>query len=407
MRKRKHTIVLILAFFLPFWAQSLFATIGPVKVELNKTDDFQGSTRANTIVDCKIFFHFNVNIKVNDWIKVWLPLEEAQCDPAKFCDLNPDLLIKNENPRFVPNDEYLKKNPNSNEKKFGKLYEVTDSKTGATNFLNCPGEYGNCCSDPNCKLTSIKTNYGKFLLGSILPKLPKDDSERFHRLAMILRSISIGYMPCTECQGLPILKNTCKERSIEINNPLEIDAWRKGYNPLDFTISRATGVLFPASPGLYRVLVATKGEPTPVESEGFILTCSQISAPKVTLTNAVAGKNTGMKITFKAGEGGALDKDISTITVKFPKEIKITKEKSADITIDGQKIKKPYSYKKETNSIVFVCPQNINSLTDVEIFIGTDAGITNPKNAGKYQIEVWTSSEPDPVKSEEFEIVAK
>lgn len=407
MRKRKQTMALILVFFLLFWAQRLFATVGPVIVEVNKSGDFQGSTRANTIVNCKILFHFNVNIKVNDWIKVWLPLEEAQCDPAKFCNIDPNLEKNAENPRFVPDDEFFKRNPKSDEKKYGKLYEVVDDKTGATNFLSCTGEDGNCCPDSNCRMANQKTNFGKILLGTVLPKLPKDEKERYHRLAMILRSISIGFTPCTECRGLPILKNTCKERSIQTTTPLEVEAWRKGYNPADYNISRSTGILFPASPGLYRVLVATKGEPTPVESEAFILTCSQISAPKVNLANKIAGKNSGIKITFSTGEGGALDKGISTISVKFPQEMKVTKEKSADITVNGEKIKRPLTFNKENSSIVFICPKNINCSSEVEIFIGSDAGIVNPVKAGKYQIEVWTSSEPDPVKSEEFEVAAK
>lgn len=399
------TIVLVLSTFFSWFSHA--KAIGPVIVELNKTGDFQGSTRANTIVNCKIFFHFNVDIKVNDWIKVWLPLEEAQCDPAKFCGYKPEVNGNAENPRFVPNDSYFSKYPKSDEKKYGKLYEVVDAKTGATNFLSCSGQDGNCCPDSNCKSEAQKTNFGKILLGTVLPKLPRDDKERKRRLAMILRSISIGFTPCTECRGLPILKNTCKERSIQTTTPLEVEAWRKGYNPADYNISRTAGILFPASPGLYRVLVATKGEPAPVESEAFILTCSQISAPKVTLTSAIAGKNPGMKITFGTGEGGALDKNVSTITVKLPQEMKVTKEKSADVTINGEKIIKPLAFNKENNSIVFVCPKNINSSTEIEIIIGSDAGIVNPVKPGKYQIEVWTSSEPDPVKSGEFEIAAK
>lgn len=399
------TIVLVLSTLFSWFSHA--NAIGPVIVELNKTGDFQGSTRANTIVNCKILFHFNVNIKANDWIKVWLPLEEAQCDPAKFCNMDSNLINNAENPRFVPDDEFFKRNPNSDEKKYGKLYEVVDDKTGATNFLSCSGEDGNCCPDSNCKSSTQKTNFGRILLGTVLPKLPRDEKERKRRLAMISRSIGFSFAPCTECKGFLILKNTCKERSIQVYSPFTVDAWRKGYNPAEIGFYKATGILFPASPGLYRVLVATKGEPTPVESEAFILTCSQISAPKVNLANKISGKNSGIKITFSTGEGGALDKGISTITVKFPQEMKVTKEKSADVTVNGEKVKRPLAFNKENNSIVFVCPKNINSSSEVEIFIGSDAGIVNPGKAGKYQIEVWTSSEPDAVKSEEFEVAAK
>ncbi|MEZ4812151.1 MAG: hypothetical protein R2883_01440 [Caldisericia bacterium] len=45
-----------------------------------------GRARANSATSFKIYMRLNENIEVNDWIKVWFPIDEASCNPEDICD---------------------------------------------------------------------------------------------------------------------------------------------------------------------------------------------------------------------------------------------------------------------------------------------------------------------------------
>lgn len=381
------------------------ATLGPIHVELNTTGDRPSGVRANSVTAFKIHIRFNINIRVHDWIKIWFPAKEASSNIEDICDGLPALNGKSEHPRFVPNEKYFEKYPGSEESKFGKMYEVMDDRKGNTKFYS-----GDCSEfeDESVKKNMIpdKSGLGHWLLGTIIPCLPKDEKERYHRLAMLIRYTSFGYTPCGECQGLPILKNLCNERLFQFNSSLEVDAWRKGYNPMDFNSSKATGIIAPATPGRYTLFVATAPEPTPVESEAFVLPCSQISSPKVIISTSEPDEKTAMTVKFNVGEGGALDKEYSKIYVKFPAEYNLpssVNSKKAIIT-NNEVAFGEVSVDRVQKIVSFKTWANVDNNNEATITFTDEFGLTNPKTASKYQLEAWTDSEPEPIKSEPFEV---
>lgn len=401
-------VVIISVVFLASGIEHIKADVGPVHVELNTTGDRPGGVRANTVTAFKIHIRFNINIKTHDWVKIWFPIDEASCDPKDVCNGLPKITGDMEHPRFVPNEKYFAKYPNSDEKKFGKLYQVLEERHGNTRFDECEcATDGNCCAQGKCRVVPDPSGLGCWIMGTVLPPLPRDSDERINRLLMIERSTSLGFSPCSGCQGLIMLVNNCKERSMFSRSQLEVDAWRKGYNPIDFNTSKATGILAPATPGRYTLMVATQPEPTPVESEAFVLPCSQISTPKVEFLKMNPDYAAPFKVRFTTGEGGALDKDSSNITVKFPEQFQLPNPnnfKPSSIRVNGQKVTKKPTIDKENHKIVFTCPADVDAFGQVEIEFGKESGVKTPATKGTYKLDVCTDSEPEMISSETFEV---
>lgn len=399
------------------------ATLGPVHVELNMTKPKIAAARANTLTAFKVYMRYNVNIKIHDWLKIWFPIDEAVSATnaelvKQICDGLPPVTGQKENIRFIPNENYFKKYTNQEEKELGKVYAVKDEK-GATEFDETPAcskdsvpGWASVCDATQGRVRIIKdpSGLGCWQMGTVFPPLPRDQTQRMERMKTIIRSTSIGYSPCSECQGYPILINNCKERSYQVNTPLEIEAWRKGYNSIDINTSKNTGLIAPATPGRYRLSIATLPEPTPVESEAFMLPCSDISNVNVILDPPDNDQVTNASIKFKTGEGGALDGGSSTIMIKFPKSFTLPKKFPAkSIKINGSFVSSApqIATNNETfNQITLVVPTDIANLGDATIQFLEIGGIKNPSATGDNTIEISSSSEPNYIRSANFRIGA-
>jgi hypothetical protein len=388
--KRQIIITSILVLFLGFSGLSqVVAELGPITVSTSPS-------RANEILAFKIFITISKKIEANHWIKIWFPVKEASCNSDDVCGDAFKIKGEKENPRFVPSDSYFSKYKNSKEKMVGKLYEVVDNETGDTVFLD-----NDLCRDKDdeCNGISSSSRDGYWLMGTVFPALPRDKEECKERLAQILHTISIGYSPLTECQYYPIIKQTCDERSIQINSPIE--EWIKDYNPVDLNTSKATGILAPATPGRYRLRVATQAEPTPVESEAFFLSCSRISKPILKLINPENGDSSYYKISFNVGEGGAIDARHSRYFLDFPDCITISPDiKTNDIRVNqknGTVSISKFHFFSEKNRLSLLAPRDVSRNGPVKIRINSrvlDNSCDEP-----FTVFVSTSSEPEMIES--------
>ncbi len=387
-----------------------FAVLGPVHVELNISTDHPSGVRAGQVTAFKIHIRLNATINVHDAIKIWFPIDELSCDPKDFCDWGPMITGGKESPRFIPNDAYFTKYQNKDEAIVGKLYEVLEDRKGLTRFDKCEcapnSKPFSPCGEGNCRIIADPSGFGCWILGTVLPALPRDEADRWQRLAQIIHTTSIGITPCTECQGLPFLINTVKERSYQVNSPLAVEPWRKGYNPIDFNTSKATGILAPMSPGRYRLLINTSAENTPVESEAFALPCSEISKPTVSLKPSDTDTPTDMTVKFVTGEGGALDADSSNIMIQFPTDYVLPNSiKNRTITVNGIPLNKAPQIVKNLNQVTITSPTSINSLQEVTIVFTEKTGIKNPPKVSEYTLKVKTESEPELIESSSFKVI--
>jgi len=391
----------------------IFALLGPIHVELNIMGDSPSSVRAGQATAFKIHIRFNVNIRVHDWVKVWFPIDEASCKLEDICDGMPKITGAKEHPRFVPNDEYFKKYNNEEEAKIGKLYEALDDRRGKTSFEKCECEdgappYSNCAPEGNCRIIADPSGLGCWMTGMVMPALPRDEKKRYELMHSIIHEARLGYYDDCYCSGIPIIINTYKERSLQINSPLEVEAWRKGYNPIDYNIGKGAGILAPMTPGRYRLSVATAPEPTPVESEYFVFPCSQISRPVVTLAGSDPGEPSDIAIKFSVGDGGALDKGKSKIWVRFPESFVFPEAINArHVKINGDTLEASPKIDSQSHAIEITCPVNINNAGEVNIAFSPEAGIRNPPKETEATLTVWTDPEPEKVESLPFVVETK
>ncbi|MBP7733224.1 MAG: hypothetical protein KA140_05640 [Caldisericia bacterium] len=401
-------LILSIAFVSP-----VFATLGPIRVELNMIKPRLSAARANRITAFKVYIRYNVNIKIHDWFKIWFPIDENGLTDnpeeiaSKICDGFQKIDEKISDPRFVPNEEYFKKFDNLELKKTGKMYAITGEK-GYGEFYNIPASenvtnWGDICNIGKSIPRVVKdpSGLGFWMLGTIMPAMPFDDKDRKKALESLDSSTSIGYSPCGICSGYPRVINNCIERSLLLYTPLEVEAWRKGYNSIDINTSKTTGIIGPATPGRYRLAVATTPEPVPVESESFILPCSDVS--DVTLEdNLMNNSSNALTVNFKTGEGGALDGGSSTIMLKLPATFVIPKRFAAkSIKINGAFVQSPPEI---TQSVGFaemsiVCPTDVNNLGKAKIEFLSNSGIACKLTRDPLVVEVSTSSEPNFIKS--------
>jgi len=390
----------------------IFALLGPIHVELNIMGDSPSSVRAGQVNAFKIHIKFNVNIRVHDWVKVWFPIDEASCKLEDICDGMPKITGAKEHPRFVPNEEYFKKYNNEEEAKIGKLYEALDDRRGKTSFEKCECEdgappYSNCAPEGNCRIIADPSGLGCWMTGTVMPALPRDEKKRYTFLYSIMEYVAIGY-DCGCGRSMPIIINTHKERSLQINSPLEVEAWRKGYNPIDFNTGKGANIFAPMTPGRYRLSVATAPEPTPVESEYFVFPCSQISRPVVTLAGSDPGEPSDIAMKFNVGDGGALDKGKSKIWVRFPEGFVFPEAIDArHVKINGDVLEVGPKIDNQSHTIEITCPVNINNSGEVSIAFSPEAGIKNPAKRTEATLTVWTDSEPEKVESLPFVVEIK
>ncbi len=405
----KHFFVILLSVFLLITFSGIpdsAAILGPVHVEMNITAERLGASRANSATSFKIYMRLNENIEVNDWIKVWFPIDEASCNPEDICD--GPLEIKGEgleHPRFVPNEKYFEKYPESDEKEFTKLYEILDEYTAEARFYECSD-----CDDieGKCRIVQDPSGLGCWIMGTVLPILPKDDQERFYRINQLEYLTSIGYSPCGACgQGGLKLIQTWNERSLQANSTVSVDAWRQGYNPIDYNISKRTGIITPATPGRYRLKIATKAEPTPVESDSFVLPCSEITKPLFTYERYAKKEYGTYSIDFGVGEGGALDKGRSKIALDFPECVNIKKGYSLYKHFSVNGVQRNYKdsvfeFDEKNNIVSFISPVDIDNMGHVTITI--DGKLFENSCEEPFTVFVSTSSEPEFIESTPLEI---
>jgi hypothetical protein len=407
--KLKRQIIIVSALILILGFSGLAETkavLGPVHVELNVTGERLGPSRANTVTAFTIYLRLNTYIYFHDWVKIWFPIDEASCDPTDICGEPFEIKGHNESPRFVPNEKYFEKYDNPEEKDVGKLYEVLDEYFIAANFYDCES-----CKkiEDSCRIIQDPSGLGCWITGTVLPALPRDEIKlREYLIDRSIRTnpIMIGNNPC-ECDYSPVDRLFCpciipkyiqthKESSVCFESDATIEAWRQGYNPVELNVCKSAGVIAPATPGRYRIRVATRGEPTPVESASFVLPCSEITNFNAKINPQNTATETKVTLDFDTGEGGALDAGNSLITIIFPEEFTLPlKIKSSDIKVNGVPLKTNPQISQEENRITIVSSSNVENLGHATIEFENGAGIISPPKEGKYKFGIYTSSEPE------------
>lgn len=388
---------------------SASAVVGPVNISLKSSWNNHKPARANSPNSMSITFRFNKDIKIHDTIRVWYPTSEAVADENlknSICDSLPPLNGELESPRFLPNSKYFQKYPESKEKTICKLYNL-EGANGAFDWFIEPGNDAKLDEFIEALLQKDKygaikeeSGLGWWLMGTVMPSLPIDQQERFEKLVQISRRQGVGFHWCYEL-GFPGLVNNDSQRSIICRPTMEVESWRAGYNPLAYTSTSGTGIISPATPGRYRIALATTPEPEPVESEAYVLPCSKVSDVKCS-GFTVTDDEESPEILFKTGEGGALDAKFSTITIRFKNLAMTVISDKSMIKINGSPLlNKPVFLTVDgCLELTMIVPVNINSMSQAKITFDKQILFGAKPITGEAYIEVMTSSESEFVRSE-------
>lgn len=197
---------------------------------------------------------------------------------------------------------------------------------------------------------------------------------------------------------------------LEIITPVDIAA----SSAVKVHITNLVGIQNPPLVGLYRLVVMTSSEPTPVESQNFSL-FSSITAPTVVLsvsnnTRPNPNGNTPManaqySIQFMTGPAGNLVADYGTITIQFPEDTIIPAYISpGSVKVNGTTLKYAPQIDAANRKVTMIVPINIGILANVEVIFSELANLKNPSQPGSYTLWVSTSSEPLAIKSNPYAI---
>lgn len=413
MKTTIRIIVILLA--MTCISNSVSAVVGPVNISLKTYWNLGKPARANKANAMSVTFRFNKDIKIHDTIRVWYPTSEyivSENLKSSICEGLPPLNGELESPRFLPNSKYFKKYPQSKEKTIYKLYKIEGSN-GAIDWAVEPGNDAqldefieNLLQKDSNGAVKDESGLGWWLMGTIMPALPIDRDKRGEKLIKISRRQGVGYHWCYE-MGYPGLVNDDAQRSIICRPTMEVETWRAGYNALSYDSMIETGIISPATPGRYRLAVATTPEPEPVESEAYVLPCSKVSDVKCS-GFTITDEEKSPEITFITGEGGALDAKLSTITVRFPKNLSMTVLPNKKMIMINNCIllgSPTVENKGDYLELTMIVPVNINSMSETKISFDKRFLLGIKPTGGEVFIEVMTSSEPEFVRSEPLKLL--
>jgi len=167
-------LVVVLAF-----SGQTFALSGKMTISLNRRD-VSGHCRANQIITLFASIPINVDVPSYSWMELWLPIDEAMPGTSDFCDGLPMISGTNESPRFLPNNKYFEKYPDSPEKNFGKLYKMNSKAEGGIEFIE-PDQK----AIDDKRLIPDPSGLGYWITGTLLPKLERDSKAREKTLKRI------------------------------------------------------------------------------------------------------------------------------------------------------------------------------------------------------------------------------
>jgi hypothetical protein len=172
---------------------------------------------------------------------------------------------------------------------------------------------------------------------------------------------------------------------VKIYSPFDIPA---NY-PVTLVFKKELGLSNPLQAGLKKILVSTDSEPDWVESVPFEIYEPEIQNLSVSLFPDSIALHPEINMNFKTSSVGFLSKG-EKIYIEFLQGFQIPSAINSDFVFANGQNTEAFS---TGNIIEIVSPQNITSLSQVEVKILKEVGITNPSSSGEYMINVWTDAD--------------
>jgi len=159
--------------------------------------------------------------------------------------------------------------------------------------------------------------------------------------------------------------------------------------PVTLVFKKESGLSNPLQAGLKKILVSTDSEPDWVESEPYETFEPEIQNLLVLLAPDSIALQPELNLSFTTSPVGFLSKG-EKIYIEFLQGFQIPSAINSDFVFANGQNTEAFSM---GNIIEIVSPQNVTPLSQVEVEILKEAGITNPSSPGDYTINVWTDAD--------------
>lgn len=190
-------------------------------------------------------------------------------------------------------------------------------------------------------------------------------------------------------------------RTVDVYTPISLAAGSQ----VTVFISRNARITTPSAEGSYTLQVYTSSETDPVTSQPFTIRKSQLSSPRVTLSNNITSRASAYTLTFNAGSVYDLYEGTDSINVFFPKGTTTPSViKGTSIIVNNVPVTKD-SVITDDNVVTVPLPLNISAGASITLQFTLDAGIKNPSESGIKTLFVSSSKDLTTAESAPYEII--
>jgi hypothetical protein len=186
-------------------------------------------------------------------------------------------------------------------------------------------------------------------------------------------------------QASAVYRDTEEPNVVRVYSSFDIPA---NY-PITLVFKKGLGLSNPLQAGLKKISVSTDSEPDWVESEPFEIYEPEIQDLSISLSPDSIALHPEINMNFKTSPVGFLSKG-EKIYIEFLQGFQIPSAMNSDFVFANGQNTEAFSM---GNIIEILSPQNITPLSQVEVKILKEIGITNPSSPGDYMINVWTDSD--------------
>jgi len=187
-----------------------------------------------------------------------------------------------------------------------------------------------------------------------------------------------------------------KDNQLIITLPAEADVRAYGY--VGIIIGEEAGIQLPRKAGTYTMEIETTRD-SDATTNSFTVDGTSITNLDLTVTPAAVDEDAAYEFSFKTSSQGALKPNVDYLYIEFPEEVVLPRSIAGeDIQINGKEVASGgVTIDADTNTLEILIPRgtSIDDRDTVEVVIDSGAGIRNPRKAGTYTVNVYTSADSE------------
>jgi len=216
-------------------------------------------------------------------------------------------------------------------------------------------------------------------------KIPEDLADELAANTIVVNGYSV------EARDLYV-----KDNQLIITLPAEADVRAYGY--VGIIIGEGARIQLPRKAGTYTMEIETTRDSDDT-TNSFTVDGTSITSLDLTVSPAAIDEYAAYELSFKTSSQGALKPSVDYLYIEFPEEVVLPRSiDGEDIQINGKEVASDgVTIDADTNTLEILIPRrtDIGARDAVEVVIDSEAGIRNPRKAGTYTVNVYTSADSE------------